>query len=101
MKKNRIEENKTDKHLAEKNQIEKNLIVDRLTVTYGEKLAVDGVSFSLSPGKIYVIVGESGSGKIDSASYNRRTPDKRGKNCFRRYLDGRTESDTAFREGMV
>lgn len=29
----------------------------------GEKLAVDGVSFSLSPGKIYVIVGESGSGK--------------------------------------
>ena len=63
MKKNRIEENKTDKHLAEKNQIEKNLIVDRLTVTYGEKLAVDGVSFSLSPGKIYVIVGESGTGK--------------------------------------
>ena len=63
MKKNRIEENKTDKHLAEKNQIEKNLIVARLTVTYGEKLAVDGVSFSLSPGKIYVIVGESGSGK--------------------------------------
>ena len=63
MKKNRIEENNTDKHLAEKNQIEKNLIVDRLTVTYGEKLAVDGVSFSLSPGKIYVIVGESGSGK--------------------------------------
>ena len=63
MKKNRIEENKTDKHLAEKNQIEKNLIVDRLTVTYGEELAVDGVSFSLSPGKIYVIVGESGSGK--------------------------------------
>lgn len=63
MKKNRIEENKTDKHLAEKNQIEKNLILDRLTVTYGEKLAVDGVSFSLSPGKIYVIVGESGSGK--------------------------------------
>lgn len=63
MKKNRIEENKTDKHLAEKNQIEKNLIVDRLTVAYGEKLAVDGVSFSLSPGKIYVIVGESGSGK--------------------------------------
>lgn len=63
MKKNRIEENKTDKHLAEKNQIEKNLIVDRLTVTYGEKLAVDGVSFSFSPGKIYVIVGESGSGK--------------------------------------
>mgnify|MGYP000936834624 FL=1 len=62
MKKNRIEENKTE-HLAEKNQIEKNLIVDRLTVTYGEKLAVDGVSFSLSPGKIYVIVGESGSGK--------------------------------------
>ena len=63
MKKNRIEENKTDKHLAEKNQIEKNLIVDRLTVTYGEKLAVDGVSFSLSPGKIYVIVGASGSVK--------------------------------------
>ena len=63
MKKNRIEENKTDKHLAEKNQIDKNLMVDLLTVTYGEKLAVDGVSFSLSPGKIYVIVGESGSGK--------------------------------------
>ena len=62
MKKNRIEENKTDKHLAEKNQIEKNLIVDRLTVKYGEMLAVDGVSFSLSPGKIYVFVGESGSG---------------------------------------
>ena len=47
MKKNRIEENKTDKHLAEKNQIEKNLIVDRLTVTYGEKLAVDGVKKSM------------------------------------------------------
>ena len=61
MKKNRIEENKTDKHLAEKNQIEKNLIVDRLTVTYGEKLAVDGVSFSLSPGKIYFFVGVCGS----------------------------------------
>lgn len=55
MKKNRIEENKTDKHLAEKNQIEKNLIVDRLTVTYGEKLAVDGVSFSLSPGKFTLL----------------------------------------------
>ena len=105
MKKNRIEENKTDKHLAEKNQIEKNLIVDRLTVTYGEKLAVDGVSFSLSPGKIYVIVGESGSGKstlLRTIGFETHfEPDKRGKNCFRRYLDGRTESDTAFREGMV
>ena len=48
MKKNRIEENKTDKHLAEKNQIEKNLIVDRLTVTYGEKLAVDRKSTRLN-----------------------------------------------------
>ena len=63
MKKNRIEENKTDKHLAEKNQIEKNLIVDRLTVTYGEKLAVEGFRFSISPGKIYVFVGDSVSGK--------------------------------------
>lgn len=101
MKKNRIEENKTDKHLAEKNQIEKNLIVDRLTVTYGEKLAVDGVSFSLSPRENLRYCRREWFWKIDSASYNRRTPDKRGKNCFRRYLDGRTESDTAFREGMV
>ena len=51
MKKNRIEENKTDKHLAEKNQIEKNLIVDRLTVTYGEKLAV----FLFLPGKFTLL----------------------------------------------
>ena len=101
MKKNRIEENKTDKHLAEKNQIEKNLIVDRLTVTYGEKLAVDGVSFSLSPGKIYVIVGESGSGKSTLLRTIGGLLTKEGKISFRRYLDGRTESDTAFREGMV
>lgn len=58
MKKNRIEENKTDKHLAEKNQIEKNLIVDRLTVTYGEKLAVDWCQLFSFSREIYVIVGE-------------------------------------------
>lgn len=40
-----------------------NLIVDHLKVKYGEKLAVEDVSFSLSGGKIFVIVGESGSGK--------------------------------------
>ena len=52
MKKNRIEENKTDKHLAEKNQIKKNMIVDRLKVNYGEKMVVDGVRFSFCEGKI-------------------------------------------------
>ena len=55
MKKNRIEENKTDKHLAEKNQIEKNLIVDRLTVTYGESWQLTVSAFLFLPGKFTLL----------------------------------------------
>jgi ABC-2 type transport system ATP-binding protein len=34
-----------------------------LTVRYGDTLAVDGVSFTLQPGRIYGLLGRNGSGK--------------------------------------
>ena len=47
----------------EESYMKKNLTIDHLSVKYGEKLAVEDVSFCLPDGKIRVIVGESGSGK--------------------------------------
>ncbi|WKD56940.1 Glutathione import ATP-binding protein GsiA [Corynebacterium capitovis DSM 44611] len=43
------------------------LSVEDLTVSYGDVLAVDNVSFTVNPGHMTAIVGESGSGKTTSA----------------------------------
>jgi len=39
------------------------LAVDRLTVRYGEKPAVSGLSFTVRPGEIYGLLGSNGAGK--------------------------------------
>jgi ABC-2 type transport system ATP-binding protein len=39
------------------------LSVDRLTVRYGAKPAVNGLSFSVRPGEIYGLLGSNGAGK--------------------------------------
>src|SRR5271163_2602332 len=51
--------------------------VDNLAVSYGERLAVDHLSFSINSGEIAVILGRNGAGKsstIESIE-GLRTPD--------------------------
>jgi len=43
------------------------LVVEGLTVTFGDRTAVRDVSFTLSPGECVAVVGESGSGKSVTA----------------------------------
>src|SRR6202012_139808 len=37
--------------------------IDNLTVRYGRKTAVDGVSLSVAPGAVYALLGRNGAGK--------------------------------------
>src|SRR5487761_1889311 len=42
------------------------LILDNVTKTYGRKVAVDAVSFSVSPGSIFGLLGPNGAGKTST-----------------------------------
>lgn len=42
--------------------------VERLTKTYGERIAVDGVSFTVRPGQIFGLLGPNGAGKTTTIS---------------------------------
>lgn len=42
------------------------LVVDRLVVRYGSKVAVDGLSFRVRPGEIYGLLGPNGAGKTST-----------------------------------
>src|SRR2546423_12922567 len=37
--------------------------IDHLTVRYGRRTAVDGVSLSVAPGAVYALLGRKGAGK--------------------------------------
>jgi len=37
--------------------------VDRLTVRYGQRRALDGASFTVEPGSVYALLGRNGAGK--------------------------------------
>jgi len=39
------------------------IVVEDLVVSYGDKVVLDGINFSVMPGEIFVILGGSGSGK--------------------------------------
>lgn len=44
------------------------LVVDHLTVRYGRTTAVDGLSLSISRGKVYTLLGRNGAGKSSTIS---------------------------------
>ena len=52
--------------------------VERIRKTYGETVAVDGVSFSVQPGEIFGIIGPNGAGKTTTVEsiIGLRKPDR-------------------------